>query len=1598
MKNKVFKRGLSFLLSVLMVFSLLTVIPAVSVGTDAEAASYTNSGTVTAWYTAMCDLNGEQTKEALVDKYFESDGIISFKTNSTFRSRIQLSYGGATFRVKLTNYYGDTAINVTKMNAALAGNGNATSINGNTIKNITVNGKTSFSIPKGGYVWTDWFTINLSPGDYLVLSSYVANSGKVRDAGLTGSTSYCWMGDQMTNTEWSYGALGKLVSEDPNTGNFEITPMINCVETKTGDTSAYTAVVIGDSTVTNSIPGLIQSKVNGAGLDNVSVVGAGIKGNELLADGVGGDGPLEGDALLTRFDLDALSLAGVKKVFVKIGVNDIVHPNCSNLAQYFDGTPSAQEIINAYKQLISAAHAKGIEIYFFDITPWIGYTRNGTVTTDETTMAQMEAVRLKVNQWLADNCSHYTDEDNMTVDPKSGYSFGYIPVSEAVGELRSGHSDQYVLKSAYTTDHIHYSAAGQTVIANHVPISIFKGVKAEDVEKTASVGNLYVATTSTVGGGYYFFGSSENLSSGASDQQSTMYLMQSDGSQTSDIEKAYSNPWRGAIYGNPVADADNLPATLQRGTGGAPYIAVKSTSVNEVTVPSESAYRQAYWQRKAAENTLIDWRSYSDNLAIAFYYPFWGTVSVFDTGLRNSVNYNYVDGGSSEWYSLNTVKAYDASKSYKSLVYYGSNTAGIVSGDKYLSYYNFTPKNGNGEDVKTGYAFRVLNNSTIKVDSNSNLVTLYAAAQVDTTLGITEGSKAQTYYNADNGTVVPFTYTLTDNLANSPTGSKGNVSTLTAPTDNFASYGSFVGYTYGESRSVTWESDNENVAKIENGQVVLTGNGGTANLTMTLTWKELDGTVYTMKDTATVTNIKYTADICIDSYYPETYSVDNFSGSMTKDVSVTYESNPLAELPSGGSWVWSSSDKNIFTVSGSGANATVSFTGNGGTANLTAAYVYNGRTICSDTVAITNNTAGIDIQMADDAIDTAAQAYPDLKRICGINPDDTLTLTAQPVGTGAAGMDMNGSYAWSFEGAAPEGVTLSNADARTATLTFAGTETTATVKLSYTVNGNTYESYVTVTAVPGIAASNVVIDFGLPVQIGLEGEVSGISADKPSVALDTGVTAGDEYNAAKSAKTAYGSASLNGITLTYTPEKIALEQDTVYYSAKVDKGYKYSTVDIIPAADVYYEDSFVSYEGKWTSVGEGYTGEIHGGDKNDVYGYDETYGQYTQYSLGKAKQVTVSGSETAKASFTFTGTGFEIYSACTSKQGGAVISVYNKDNQRVGMKKLVATSSNGEYWQTPVYMQNLDYGTYRVDIEVAYSGALDPANADGVRSGSVTFILDGVRIYNTSDTYNDKYAADEQNARFISVRKQLLTKDSFNEGTTVGAVFIDGWVELDSEGKPVFGEDGKLNYKEKITTKNVADYKNFGPKNEVYLAAGQAVAFRVVNYSGESLQLGMKAANLNVSAVNVNGQTIELAGSTAMYYKITSDDGMVVIVNSGGGLVSITNLKISGAGIDTAAVPRGLSVDNDVVSYAASVMMAIREEPAPSEEPQPTEEPTPTEEPEPTEDPDPAPTDEPDEGDDDDGGKTVTVWEKLINAAKRLNEAIKSFVSKLFGR
>ena len=109
-------------------------------------------------------------------------------------------------------------------------------------------------------------------------------------------------------------------------------------------------------------------------------------------------------------------------------------------------------------------------------------------------------------------------------------------------------------------------------------------------------------------------------------------------------------------------------------------------------------------------------------------------------------------------------------------------------------------------------------------------------------------------------------------------------------------------------------------------------------------------------------------------------------------------------------------------------------------------------------------------------------------------------------------------------------------------------------------------------------------------------------------------------------------------------------------------------------------------------------------------------------------------------------------------------------------------------------------------------------------------------------------------------------------------------------------------------TTSIADYVSFGPKNEVYLAPGQAVAFNLdqtnANYFAD-VQIGLKSATGGAvtykiynagenAAANANEHT--LTTSTDMYYSIKSlANGTIVIENTeeSAGILSITNIKIT---------------------------------------------------------------------------------------------------------
>ena len=102
----------------------------------------------------------------------------------------------------------------------------------------------------------------------------------------------------------------------------------------------------------------------------------------------------------------------------------------------------------------------------------------------------------------------------------------------------------------------------------------------------------------------------------------------------------------------------------------------------------------------------------------------------------------------------------------------------------------------------------------------------------------------------------------------------------------------------------------------------------------------------------------------------------------------------------------------------------------------------------------------------------------------------------------------------------------------------------------------------------------------------------------------------------------------------------------------------------------------------------------------------------------------------------------------------------------------------------------------------------------------------------------------------------------------------------------------------------IGQYANYGPNNEVYLAQGQAISFKLTGNTNEiaSIQIGAKAPN-GAATMVVGGKVStttrleqQLNTATEMYYNITEqakDGQLVTISNTGNGILSLTNLKIT---------------------------------------------------------------------------------------------------------
>lgn len=399
----------------------------------------------------------------------------------------------------------------------------------------------------------------------------------------------------------------------------------------------------------------------------------------------------------------------------------------------------------------------------------------------------------------------------------------------------------------------------------------------------------------------------------------------------------------------------------------------------------------------------------------------------------------------------------------------------------------------------------------------------------------------------------------------------------------------------------------------------------------------------------------------------------------------------------------------------------------------------------------------------------------------------------------------------------------------------------------------------------------------------------------------------------------HGKVSATQSGLTYTPTTMNWDgYDNLYVFGKqiAEDGAEnqWSRVTVMPANSVYYEDTFVTdsntgkvgieYTGDWEQVGTS-GGNTQTVDDGQPYGWEESYDDIT-FSDGCAHCVTASDDdEVAQASFTFTGTGVDVYSR-TNMTTGTVYAVLEPqlESENAKVQRLIVDhlAVSGDYYQIPtVSFQNLEYGEYKVTVMVTTAA-----------EGRATYYLDGVRVYNPiqgleeDQLVQDAYGADhELNAVFQEVRDILVDRTNLPEGDELpndSVVFID----------QVDGQTG-------VTTSEVGTYVEYGPKNEVYLAPGQSIAFQVATGSNSHYYLGLKgpAGATQAEATSGTGKMqIEICGSCDMYYEVTpSADGIVMVKNNGENLLSITKLRTTSDSEDENASIVGASV-SELLAYA----------------------------------------------------------------------------------
>ena len=347
--------------------------------TASPAASASRQQPVTHWSASWASAMQQPT--ASTPAFGDNWSMAGF-SDQTVRQEVRVSGGGNVARIRLSNLDGTEPLRIKEATITESAGGAATEPG--TLRTLTFRGSRPVTIPAGRVTASDATGLHVAPLESLTVTLYFAaptGPATFHEDGLT--TTYQATGDHARDR-------GASAFDGPASHSYYYLTGVD-VATR----GRETIVAFGDS-ITNGHNSTVggSARYTDALADRLvaahrplSVANAGITGNLLLHQL-----PCSGETGITRFQRDALDQPGVRTVILMEGSNDIWDFQDHGCG----ATPAitAAQLIDGFRALIQAAHARGIRVVGATILPFKASYESAA------DFQHAEAIREAVNNWI----------------------------------------------------------------------------------------------------------------------------------------------------------------------------------------------------------------------------------------------------------------------------------------------------------------------------------------------------------------------------------------------------------------------------------------------------------------------------------------------------------------------------------------------------------------------------------------------------------------------------------------------------------------------------------------------------------------------------------------------------------------------------------------------------------------------------------------------------------------------------------------------------------------------------------------------------------------------------------------------------------------------------------------------------------------------------------------------------------------------------------------------------------------------------------------------------------------------------------------------